>query len=1137
MLSFAGEDRSHAEAIARAAKKRKLRVFYDKDFYAHLWGKNQEEYERIYGPAGRFFVPLISQHYPKKDWTQLELSFAKKERRQRTGDHFLPIKIDDTTVLGIPDDLNYLSIDQYSPEDIAAAIAEKCRPVASAKKSKSTRKPSSHVLALLNQDTRRALSLIASASLPVTCKALQKLFRDVEWEGHLRKLRRAKLIETKHRRVVAVPEVIKELENDEKHWDTLNAQWIEALEPLKAHVDLCLSLSLHYVAAQRFDEAVELLTAAVGAGDLGFWNSVYRSALGNFLEGRAATKIARDLRLEVCNGIALCYLRDRRYVESIPWLEKLRDRSKRAKNDYWLGQAFLNLGIAHAELSNRDQSSQWYRKAEQHGKDTGDNVLVGRALGNLSQILVSQNIHESRRVLDESFMYKRKAKDHSGLAIAEGQLARLLVLKRDYKSAIGRYRKAIKRMEALGLWDDRILAQIHLGLARSEAKQKAGARNEFRKAAKLADEYQIPELHKLALSLEAQVSHELTDLPAVQSACSSLLRLAKDTEDAQNEICAIHGLGVAHVMAGRVKEGRRELTKALNRAAQIENRHWVERCGVDLTREIRDGRMEEPNIAALRRRARRWEKKGKDAYAADLWIELGDHLHFHNCDPSKAIAPYRLAADCYAKASEVEDAVLALARIADCHEHLREYAESLDRLAEAEELAKSHSEQELAARAMNQRAVLLEELDRFSEATSAIRKAITIQRKLSDKSELQTSLHNLGEVLRNAEKYTKSLEALEEAEALARSLGDIESALSSMHSRGLVLEHMGDEQGASRLFQACRSEAQSEGIWKEYVRSWEAMANLAWCQKKRSTAITRYRRALADAKKYGCTKSVRRTALNLANALYWVGQLKRAQKLLETYDDELSREINSYMHHARLADIHEACEEQDKALERWRICEESANAAGNAEYIAYCAAGTATNLQAREDYSEAEEKFRVALEHEHDPEDRVILLSQLLDNLLEQGSESEANSVFSEAVELARAEGFYEHIVDLHMSIFDRQWHGGREEKLEALKAWSVAVLESFHHEEVGAIGSILGHVIGTLTTEKLAPSKRLLAGLRRDLESWLDNLFPSNRWATDFLLAQLDIVDELLPFVGEPRQLARRGKEVFAEFDKKLAE
>lgn len=147
------------------------------------------------------------------------------------------------------------------------------------------------------------------------------------------------------------------------------------------------------------------------------------------------------------------------------------------------------------------------------------------------------------------------------------------------------------------------------------------------------------------------------------------------------------------------------------------------------------------------------------------------------------------------------------------------------------------------------------------------------------------------------------------------------------------------------------------------------------------------------------------------------------------------------------------------------------------------------------------------------------------------------NDVFSEAVALARAEGLYEHIVDLHMSVFDHQWQGGREEKLEALKAWSVAALESFKYEDGGAIGSILGHAIGTLTTEESTPSLKLLAGLRADLGAWLVDLLPSNRWATDFVLAQLDIVNELLPFIGKPRQLARRGKEVFAEFDKKLAE
>jgi hypothetical protein len=41
-LSFAGEDRPHAKALAEKLKAQGFSVFYDDDHRAHLWGRNQD---------------------------------------------------------------------------------------------------------------------------------------------------------------------------------------------------------------------------------------------------------------------------------------------------------------------------------------------------------------------------------------------------------------------------------------------------------------------------------------------------------------------------------------------------------------------------------------------------------------------------------------------------------------------------------------------------------------------------------------------------------------------------------------------------------------------------------------------------------------------------------------------------------------------------------------------------------------------------------------------------------------------------------------------------------------------------------------------------------------------------------------
>jgi hypothetical protein len=71
-ISFAGEERRFAETLAELLKAQGLSVFYDKHHKVRLWGKDEREFERIYGPASRFVTPFISKHYVAKDWPRFE---------------------------------------------------------------------------------------------------------------------------------------------------------------------------------------------------------------------------------------------------------------------------------------------------------------------------------------------------------------------------------------------------------------------------------------------------------------------------------------------------------------------------------------------------------------------------------------------------------------------------------------------------------------------------------------------------------------------------------------------------------------------------------------------------------------------------------------------------------------------------------------------------------------------------------------------------------------------------------------------------------------------------------------------------------------------------------------------------------
>src|SRR5258708_5775256 len=79
VVSYAGDDREYAEKLSNALKTGGAMVFYDRDFQAEMWGENlYENLARIYSKSGRYFIPLISQHYVRKQWTRHEWQTAQE---------------------------------------------------------------------------------------------------------------------------------------------------------------------------------------------------------------------------------------------------------------------------------------------------------------------------------------------------------------------------------------------------------------------------------------------------------------------------------------------------------------------------------------------------------------------------------------------------------------------------------------------------------------------------------------------------------------------------------------------------------------------------------------------------------------------------------------------------------------------------------------------------------------------------------------------------------------------------------------------------------------------------------------------------------------------------------------------------
>ena len=125
-VSFAGEDRDIVEKYVSILKSESISVFYDKDMKSNLWGKNLVDglYE-IYTSKARYCVMFISKHYLEKIWTNHERQAAQERALKEKSEYILPIKLDDTTIPGMPNTIGYLDLRELTIEEIASETIKK----------------------------------------------------------------------------------------------------------------------------------------------------------------------------------------------------------------------------------------------------------------------------------------------------------------------------------------------------------------------------------------------------------------------------------------------------------------------------------------------------------------------------------------------------------------------------------------------------------------------------------------------------------------------------------------------------------------------------------------------------------------------------------------------------------------------------------------------------------------------------------------------------------------------------------------------------------------------------------------------------------------------------------------------------
>ena len=125
-LSFAGEDREHAEQLAALLKSGCYTVFYDEYEQAKLWGKNLYDHlSSVYKDKARFCVVFLSEHYAIKPWPRHERESAQARAFEENREYILPVRLDDTEIPGILPTVGYLDLREVPIEEIYQALRQK----------------------------------------------------------------------------------------------------------------------------------------------------------------------------------------------------------------------------------------------------------------------------------------------------------------------------------------------------------------------------------------------------------------------------------------------------------------------------------------------------------------------------------------------------------------------------------------------------------------------------------------------------------------------------------------------------------------------------------------------------------------------------------------------------------------------------------------------------------------------------------------------------------------------------------------------------------------------------------------------------------------------------------------------------
>jgi tetratricopeptide (TPR) repeat protein len=807
-----------------------------------------------------------------------------------------------------------------------------------------------------------------------------------------------------------------------------------------------------------------------------------------------------------------------RYKEALRKFNQLRRLSRSYKNSWGIGQSLINAGVAAYNGGDRVAAERLYARAVEHGKRSHDQMLRGRALSNLSQLLQNRDIDRAERLLDESLKAKAAADDSSGMVAGMIVRGNLAVARDDFAQGARLYGEASRAAARLGLLHEEALSTYNRGRALQDLGKMKAALRHYAKARALAAPDGYTDILLLSVNALGSGAFEVGQYKRAHRFGVELLALARRINHQEYELGALHMLAVSS-LAIRGRESAREFRAGLSVARERRDDKWTVKFLVDSTRSSVKKGAGLPDPQKLRQIATSETAHRCYRIAGKLW-EMVARINALCGADQKASDAYGIAIDNFTSDAGSTRSGLAVYRNwSSWAWQVRRYDEALRVLSAAEVLARQCGEKSDAIAAMDQRGVCLQELGRHAEAESLHRAAASAARRIGDIEQEERSLNNLGEALRHLDRLPEAIRALRNAERVARTAQRYDSAVSMAHNRALALEAIGKPAESARLLRRCRDEAARRGLWQEYVTAWEALANLTWSEGKPKAALALYRRAQREARERRLLELEPRIALNFARLLRSENKGKIALRKLEPLRHQFDGFVDSYQYFGTLAHLYADAGRTLAAAAAWDTAKSRACAAGDIDYTSYCASQRAYALASLGRTKLSQATLREALETEREPERRANLLIQQLELLLSRKSSKLAQATLDEAMRLCTEHGLHDQRAELYLLIGDHDLSGAYDKKFNAFKAYTMAMMISLEFNLAGS-GEIASHVLFKIAGPDSPLKDDEATRLLDDLHEYLAPKASNGQKAIKLLLWPFAFAAQLFPFRKQPRRL-----------------